>query len=73
MHSAHPTPMKKNPLEELRAKVALTNEDNSWSTPEAQELLRLERQNELRSLKSMHVGNRFRLMAGLSILPETQK
>jgi|DEB19_MinimDraft_3_1074340.scaffolds.fasta_scaffold00267_25 hypothetical protein len=71
MPFASPTPMKKNPLEELRAKVALTNEDNSWSTPEAQELLRLERLHELRAIKDMHPGNRFRLMAGLSLLPES--
>lgn len=69
MISDNPILLKKR-LEELRQQVALTNEDNSWSTPEAQELLRLERMLELRTLRGMHPGNKFRLMFGQPLLPE---
>lgn len=58
-------------IDELRKIVAETNTDNSWSSPEAQELLRLERIRSHRALRDMHPGNRLRLMFGQPLLPET--
>lgn len=68
--------------EELEAKIAdlapkveaeqksLGPNDDMWGSPNAQELLRLERARSSRKLNKIHPGNRFRLMFGQPMLPE---
>lgn len=47
--------------------------DDMWGSPNAQELLRLERARSSRKLNKIHPGNRFRLMFGQPMLPEPGK